>query len=96
MRTLKTLKPGQKGTNELLAGYGPSLLRARGSPKLGGQTGGDAPQNVALRIGWRERDLRWRVKSAGGQWDPGRRVRMLRRDMAKRLDLLHRVVGGGA
>ena len=29
MRTLKTLKPGQKGTQELLARFGPSLLRVR-------------------------------------------------------------------
>ncbi len=41
-----------------------------------------APQQVALRIGWRERDLQRRVKSAGGRWDPARRVWLLRRDAA--------------
>ena len=29
MRTVKTLKPGQKGTKELLARFGPSLLNVR-------------------------------------------------------------------
>ncbi len=36
-----------------------------------------------------------RVKSVGGQWDPERRVWFVRRDVAERLDLLGRVVGGG-
>jgi hypothetical protein len=30
-----------------------------------------APRSVALRITRRKRDLRWRVESAGGCWDPG-------------------------
>ena len=126
MRTLKTLKPGQKGTKDLLARYGASLLWVRyrydddtrerlktvelvvgrrspkreakcpGSRKVDGHAGGAARRRVALSIGWRERDLQRRVKSAGGRWDPVRRVRMLRRDVAERLELLHRVVGGGA
>ncbi len=29
MRTVKTLKPGQKGTKELLRRFGPSLLNVR-------------------------------------------------------------------
>lgn len=52
-------------------------------------------QRVALRIGGWERDLQQRVKSAGGRWDPARRVWYLRRDVAERLDLLRRMVGGG-
>ena len=111
MRTLKTLKPGQKGTKDLLARYGASLktvelvvgrrspkraAKCPGSRKLDGHAGGAARRRVALSIGWRERDLQRRVKSAGGRWDPVRRVRMLRRDVAERLELLHRVVGGGA
>ena len=43
---------------------------------------------MALRIGLREWDLRQRVKSAGGRWDPGRKVWYLRPDVAERLDLL--------
>ncbi len=126
MRTLKTLKPGQKGTKDLLTRHGASLLLVRyrydddtrerlktvelvverrsreheakcpGSRKVGNHAGVASRRRVALSIGWRERDLQRRVKSAGGKWDPVRRVRMLRRDVAKRLELLDRVVGGGA
>ncbi len=48
-----------------------------------------------MRIAWREKELQRRVKSAGGRWDPHRQVWILRRDVAERLDLLDRVVGGG-
>ncbi len=136
MRTLKTLKPGQDGTKELLKRFGPSLLAVRyrydedrrervktvelvvesrsreaeaecpGSrapdarkPLEAGsvdrsEAGGFSNRRVALRIGWRERDLQQRVKSSGGQWDPVRRVWFLRREVAERLDLLARMVGG--
>ncbi len=60
-----------------------------------GHTRRAATRRAALRVGWRENDLRHRVKSAGGRWDPVRRVWILRRDVAERLDLLGRVVGGG-
>ncbi len=126
MRTLKTLKPGQRGTQELQARYGPSLLCfryrydevtrerlktvelvvQRRSPQsesechgprwLRRQATGAEGRTVALRIGWRERDLQSRVKLAGGRWDRRRRVWILRREMAERLDLLHRVVRGGS
>ncbi len=125
MRTLKTLKPGENGTKELLSRYGTNLLYVRyrydegtrervktvelvvqrrsrkteagcpASRQSGGQAAGAARRRVALRIGWRERDLRTRVKSAGGRWNPDRRVWILGREVAERLDLLHRVVGGG-
>ncbi len=125
MCTLKTLKPGQKGTKDLLARYGASLwvryrydddtrerlktvelvvegcsqrreAKCPGSRMVDGQDGGAARRRVALSIDWRERDLQRRVKSAEGRWDPVRRVWMLRRDVAQRPELLHRVVGGGA
>ena len=50
---------------------------------------------MALRVSRREKELQSRVKSAGGRWDPVRRVWILRRDAAERLDLLDRIVGGG-
>ncbi len=114
-----------KGTKELLARYGASVLcvryryderyherlktvelvvqraahergaERRGLEKPGEQAGGAPKRRVALRIGWRERDLQGRVKSAGGRWDPVRRVWILRREVAERLELLHRVVRGG-
>ena len=123
MRTVKTLRPGQKGTKELLTRFGPSLLVVRyrydedrrehlktvelviqrrprepecpGPRSSGARAEGAGTRRVALRIGWRERDLQRRVKSAGGRWDPVRRISILRRDAAERLDLLARVVGGG-
>ena len=44
------------------------------SRQVGGQAADIVRRRVALRIGWRDRDLRARVKSAGGRWDPERRV----------------------
>ncbi len=126
MRTLKTLKPGQMGTKDLLARYGPTLLYVRyrcdettgerlktvelvvqrscptpeperpGPRRLGARAGRAGSRKVGLRIGWREKDLQGRVKGAGGRWDPDRRVWVLQRDAAERLDLLHRVVGGAS
>jgi hypothetical protein len=143
MRTLKTLRPGQKGTKELVGRYGTSLLcvryrfddlmrervktveliiqRRSAEPTLAplpvqtaappaGRTGASrapvvvgraaskaalpgprsAAQRVALRIHWGETDLRQRIKSNGGWWDPHRRLWLLRRDHAERLGLLHR------
>jgi hypothetical protein len=124
MRTLKTLKPGQKGTKELLTRYGTSLLcvryrydettgervktvelivrrysrdcaRARppvrqvgsrirvasgdpaaagtpAAPRVARSAGRTTVRKVGLRIHFREADLRRRVKSAGGRWDPER------------------------
>ena len=74
--------------------------REREAECLGSRTPGARAQDVATRgvalwIDWWERDAQRRVKSAGGRWDPVRRVWILRRDMAERLDLLPRVVGGG-
>ncbi len=105
MRTVKTLRPGQKGTKELPARFGPSLLLVRyrydedrrehlktvelviqrrprdaESQSPSARAEGDGTRRVALRIGWRERDLQRRVTSAGGRWDPVRRVWILRRD----------------
>ncbi len=90
----------------MLTRFGSSLLYVRycggeahrGKPdagKRGSSAGGVTIRRVALRIGWREKDLQQRVKSAGGRWDPVRRVWLLRRDVAEWLDLMSRVVGGG-
>jgi hypothetical protein len=148
VRTLKTLKPGQKGTKELLTRYGTSLLCVRyrydettgervktgelivrrssrdralarppvrqvasrirhpfasGDPAAAGTPAGRGSarsagrttvRRVGLRIHFRETDLRRQVKSAGGRWDPERRLWLLRRDQAERHGLLHRVVAG--
>ncbi len=125
MRTTKTLKPGQKGTKELLTQFGPSLLlvryrydeehrenlktvelvvqrrsrdreaECRRSRPADGRCDGASTRRVALRVGWREREVQQRVKSAGGRWDRDRRVWILGRGAAERLKLLERVVGDG-
>lgn len=121
MRTLKTLRPGQKGTRELMTRFGSSLLRVRyrydentrerlktvelviqrrcrkrpAASRPSSRNNAAMSRKVASRIGWREVDLRRRVKSAGGRWDPTRKVWVLQRDFAERLDLLCRIVGGG-
>ena len=126
MSTLKTLKPGKRGTRDLLTQYGESLLYVRyrrdeetgegrktveivvqryspardeersGSRRLGLQARGAGTRTVALRVGLPETELQRRVRSAGGRWDRDRRVWWVRRDVAERLDLLHRVVGRGS
>ncbi len=125
MRTTKTLKPGQKGTKELLTRFGPSLLYVRyrydedrrervktveiverksrggeaadrGLRTAGVRAAVVASRRVALRIGWQGRGLQQQVKAAGGRWDANRRVWMLQKDAAERLDLMRRVVGGGS
>ncbi len=67
-----------------------------GSRTSRSRAAGFASRRVALKIGWKEKGLQQQVKSAGGRWDPDRRLWMLRRDAAERMDLMRRVVGGGA
>jgi hypothetical protein len=58
-------------------------------------TASPVSRRVFHRIGWRETALRRRVKATGGRWDPAARVSVVRRELAKRLGLLSRVVGRG-
>ncbi len=85
MRRLRTLKPGEWGTKGLLARHGASLLWVR--YRYDGDTR-EHLKTVGLIV-------QRRVKSAAGQWVSDRRVWFVRRDVAERLDLLGRVVGGG-
>ncbi len=55
-------------------------------------TGGETV--VAVRVDWREAELRRQVKAAGGKWDPVGRVWRLRRECVERLGLESRVVEG--
>ncbi len=89
MRTTKTLKPGQKGRSRDREAECPR------SQSVGGRIGGSSTRRVALRVGWRERDVQQRVRSAGGHWDRGRGLWIIERDAAERLELLDRVTGGG-
>ena len=62
----------------------PNREEAPGQRGLGLQARGAARRKMALRIGWREKDLQRRVKGAGGRGASGRRVWVLRRDAACR------------
>ena len=48
---------------------------------------------VGVRVGFREAELQRRVKSAGGRWNPIRRVWEIRRDQALALGLEDRITG---
>ncbi len=48
-----------------------------------------------MRIGWRQSELRSRVDATRGWSESARRALVLRREIADRLDLPHRIVGGG-
>jgi hypothetical protein len=46
---------------------------------------------VGLRVGFKEMDLRQKVKAVGAKWDPGQRLWMLRRDRVIGLGLQGRI-----
>ncbi len=86
----------RKAETERLGSPAPAVRPSLESGAVSSSGAGAArTRRVALRIGWRERDLQQRVKSAGGRWDSARRAWYLRRDVAERLDLLRRMAGGG-
>ena len=47
---------------------------------------------VALRVEWQEMELRYTVKTAGGRWNPARRLWELRYDRVVELGLEERIV----
>ncbi len=57
-------------------------------PKMGGDT------IVALRVDWQEMELRHTVKTAGGRWNPGRRLWELRYNRVVELGLEERMMQG--
>ena len=53
---------------------------------------GDSPEQVAVRVGYREEALRQRVKAAGGRWDADRRLWQLPLIRVRALGLVDRIV----
>ncbi len=47
---------------------------------------------VAIRVGWQELDFRQKVKTAGGRWDPAKRLWVLSREGVERLRLESQIV----
>ena len=97
------LKPGQKGTKQLLAQYGDRLICVRyrydAVEFLVAERDWEPPQPrfapdqiVGLRVAFADMAVRDRVKQAGGTWNPERRVWQLRYDRAVALGLHSRIV----
>ena len=59
-----------------------------------GDTSRDGEGMTAVRVDWKELELRRRVKAAGGKWEAAKRVWVLSREQVKRLGLEERVVEG--
>ena len=72
----------------------PAAAGRPAAPRVARSAGRATAGRVGVRIHFRETDLRRRVKTAGGRWDPERQLWLLRRDQAERQGLLHRVVAG--
>ena len=79
MRVRLLLKPGQKGTKQLLTQYGDRLICVR-------------YRYDALRAAFGEVAVRERVKQACGKWNRDRKVWELRYDQAAALELAGRIV----
>ena len=93
MRTRLHLKPGQKGTKQLLAQSGDTV------ELLVAERDGEPPrppdadhQIVAVRIGFAEPAVREQAKQAGGKWNPDPKVWELRYRQAVALKLDTRIV----
>jgi hypothetical protein len=86
------LKPGQKGTKQLLAQYGDRLICVRYRYDAQPRPRFAHDQIVGLRVAFADVAVRDRVKQAGGTWDPERRVWQLRYDRVVALGLNSRIV----
>ena len=63
-----------------------------GAPKKPyGEPSSAIPDLVGLRVGFKETELRQKVKAVGAKWDPGQRLWMLCRDRAIDLGLQERI-----
>lgn len=106
MKTRLTLRPGQKGTKEMVDRFGDRLVCVRYRYDREGRRrlktvelivdeGPWEPQprkEVKVRVGLSERTLQARVKRAGGRWDPDEKVWWLTYSGVKALDLDGRLV----
>ncbi len=107
-RVIKKMSPGQSGALKLARQYGETLVCVRYRKSMNGliryttielvvdaaplakrHSGDDI---LAVHVDRGEVELRQRVKSGGGMWDPQARVWRLSRKQVKQLGLLTRVV----
>ena len=105
MRTRLTLAPGQNGTKKLVEKYGSRLVcvrfrydeqrqrRYKTIELIVEDTPWVPPGAIHyVRIAFSENDLREKIKSAGGVWDPTRKLWKLTREAILRLNLQSRIV----
>ena len=86
------LKPGQKGTKQLLAQFGDRLICVRYRYDAQPRPRFAHDQIAGLRVAFADVAVRDRVKQAGGAWNPERRVWQLRYDRVVALGLNSRIV----
>lgn len=105
-KVISVRKPGENGTKKLLAQYGESLVCVRyvedlltgerfKTVELAVEENGWSPKLtpdliVGVKVALHEKELRKRVKEAGGCWDPYDRVWLLRYKDLKPMGLEHR------
>ena len=105
-KVISVRKPGEKGTKKLLAQYGEALVCVRyvedlltgerfKTAELAVEENGWSPELnpeliVGVKIALHEKELRKKVKEAGGCWDPYDRVWLIRYKDLKPLGLEHR------
>lgn len=105
MRTRLTLSPGQNGTKHLVDKYGDRLVcvryryderterRLKTVELIIEETEWLPPGGVFLvRIHYNETELREKVKTAGGLWEPHRKLWRVDRDTVRRLGLRARII----
>jgi hypothetical protein len=104
-RIVKKLPPGAPGTKRLAERFGNALVCVRyrideqarrryTTVELvvaDGALPAPPPANVFVRIAYGETELRQKVKSAGGQWHPERKLWRLPRAKARTLGLMRRI-----
>ena len=105
-RVIKKLMPQDPGARRWATEFGDKLLCVRyrvDTERQRRQTTvelivDEAPTlgsaRVGLRITWAEKELRQRVKEAGGKWHAGPGLWMLPLGIARQLGLAERIVGG--
>jgi hypothetical protein len=103
---IKKLLPQAPGARRWAAKFGDRLLCVRYRVDAQGQRRhttveivvDEAPtlgsERVGPRIGWAEKELRQRIKAAGGKWDASAGLWMLPLGTARQLGLMERIVGG--
>jgi len=106
LHVVKKLSPHQRGAMTLSKLYGESLVCVRHRQDTAGafryttvelliERHAIAARNtkpVGVRIDFRETQLRQTIRAHGGKWDPKRRVWVISRRVASKLDLQDRIV----